>query len=313
MRVGVNKEKLLPLIYLVPLIAFIIVPLIVKQRYVYTLLTEIVIFMIFAISFNILFGFTGIVSIGHAAYFGTAAYISALLVTKLEIHIIISILIVLILSVLLSLCFSGLTLRLKGSYFTLVTMAFAQMIYYGALKWNSLTGGDDGLFGIFPSGFLASRENYYFFTLIIFVLVFAFQHRFVVSPTGKILRAIKENEDRVKMLGYNVIVFKTTSIILSGIIASIAGVLYGCFINFVYPSLLGIDTSSQVLEMVMIGGQGTLEGPLVGAFIIKILSHLLSSQFRQWPIIIGVVFIIVVVFMPNGIVGLLKNKTRENY
>ncbi|WP_019121882.1 branched-chain amino acid ABC transporter permease [Brevibacillus massiliensis] len=273
------------------------------------IMAEILIFGIFAASLNLLVGYTGLVSLGHAAFFGVGAYTSSLVAIHLSANLFVS----LISGLLVSLVAAGIVgffcNRVSGFYFLMLTLAFSQMIYALVYRWGSLTGGDNGLSGV-PKPTLAggvaldSSSSLYFLILILFVLVMAGLRLFVRSPLGQILVGIRENETRMKSMGYNTTFYKNVSFVLAGGIGGIAGALYSYFNGFVSPKDIYWTMSGEVLIMVLIGGAGTLLGPVFGAAFIVILETIISSYTDLWMLIVGTTFILFVIFIPKGIVGL---------
>lgn len=195
------------------------------------------------------------------------------------------------------------TLRVREIYFAMVTLALAQFFWVVAQKWTSLTGGDDGMPRIPTPSFLSERVHFYYFALLFLLLVYLLIRRVVNSPTGKVLIGIRENEGRMAMLGFNVFYYRLFSLSLAGIVSSLAGGFYAIHINFAYPALLDVQNTIDVLMMTIVGGVGTLHGPILGAFLVRILAHFLSSNFRQWIILFGLIYIFIVVFMPLGLFG----------
>lgn len=280
-----------------------IFPYIYSQPYWLSLLITVFIFAAFAISYDLLLGFTGLISFGHSLFFGLGAYGVALLARYTELSFAGIFFFITIMAIIIALIKSGFAMRVRGIYFAMITLAFAQFFWVLTISMSRYTGGGDGLPRVPRLEFLDTRLSFYLFTLAFLVAVYLISRRIINSPTGRILVGIRENEDRMVMLGYNVFKYKFFSLSVSGIIAAYAGAIYVMFINIAFPALLDIQNTIDVLMMTIVGGVGTLHGPIFGAALVRLLSHFLSSHFRQWIIIFGLIYIVIVVFMPRGIFG----------
>ena len=271
--------------------------------------TTLLLFALAAASVNLLVGYTGMMAFGNAAFFGMGAYGSALFTHYiLPDNMIAATLVGAVIGTLSALVLAPFLIRRRGIYFALMTVAFGQVYYFIAYRWSSVTGGEDGfsitrprLFG--PHGLVMEGSTYYYYVLIIFIAVMIFLYFLVRSPFGLSLRAISQNEIRVRYLAINSdqLVFK--ALVLSGMIAGIAGSLYSMSINFAYPLLMDWHQSGDFVMMTILGGAGTLWGPMVGAVIYTLAQNVLSSKTEQWQILIGALFVICVLFFPKGILG----------
>ncbi|MGH2542159.1 MAG: branched-chain amino acid ABC transporter permease, partial [Ardenticatenaceae bacterium] len=240
---------------------------------------DVYILAILAISYNLLFGFSGIVSFGHAAFFGMGAYTVGLLMLHWQWPWWLAILAALLMGVLIALIQGGVGLRIKGLYFALFTLAFAEILFLlaGNRILVDITGAEDGFTFDVPD-FLNMTQNrflFYYLTLAILVLSFLLVRRLMNSPTGRALSAIRDNEERAQMLGYNTFHFKLIAIVVAGILASSAGVLRGLALKGASPNVLGLDFTMTPLLMTIIGGQGTFVGPVIGAFLLRLLEQML--------------------------------------
>jgi branched-chain amino acid transport system permease protein len=308
LRLGRGGRWLLPLVILVLLLAYPAV----MPPYLLSLLTEVLIYGIFAMSLDLLLGYTGLVSFGHAAFFGVGAYAAGIAAVRLSPHMGLTLPLALLAAALAALIIGYLSIRTSGIYFLMLTLAFAQVLYAVAFKWTPVTGGSNGLsgiprpaLGIIPGGNeLSEPWRFYLFTLAVFLLVYFGLRRVVGSPFGHVLVGIRENEARMSAIGYNVTRFKLAAFVLAGVLAGLAGALNTYLNVFVSPALLNWPTSGQVLVMVIIGGAGTLVGPVLGAALVLLLQNLVSSQTERWPMIMGAVFIIFVLVARFGIVGI---------
>lgn len=280
--------------------------------YLLSLLTEILIYGIFAMSLDLILGYTGLVSFGHAAFFGVGAYVAGIAAVRLTPHLGVTLPLALVGAALAALVIGYLSIRSSGIYFLMLTLAFAQVLYAVAFKWTPVTGGSNGLSGIprpalglVPGGGeLADPVRFYFFILVVFLLVYYGLRRVVASPFGHALLGIRENEARMAAIGYDVARFKLAAFVLAGVLAGLAGALNTYLNVFVSPAQLNWPTSGQVLVMVIIGGAGTLVGPVLGAALVLLLQNLVSSQTERWPMIMGGVFIVFVLVARFGLIGI---------
>jgi len=257
---------------------------------------------------NLILGYTGLVSMGHAAFFGTAVYAVAFLTVHYGIG---SFWLVALLgisaAVFMAALFGLFIVHLSGAYFLLITLGLSQLLFSIVWKWRALTGGDDGLPGI-PRpdlGFPLSMGNdtyFYYFVFLIFVGCFWLLYRLTDSPFGHALVGIRENESRMKILGYNPWRYKYVSLIIGGGFGGVAGVLYAYLIGIAYPGDIGLMASVMVLFMVILGSPGTLACPLIGATLLTTMEYIISTFTpERWPLILGVVFVLVSMYFRGGI------------
>jgi branched-chain amino acid transport system permease protein len=281
---------------------------------------EMVIFAIFAMGFNLLLGYTGILSFGHAAYFGLAGYSMGLILIHLKLPILVGMFFGVAISAGTAALIGLLIIRKRGVYFSMLTLAFGQMFFFIASRWRTFTGGEDGLTGIprdtigIPGLFSFSiTENipFYYFVAVIFIIAAFINHRLIHSHFGKVLKTIRENETRAQMVGYNVKLYKLSSFIISATYAGVAGTLYGLFLNYMYPQTLDWIRSGDVVIMTLVGGMGTFLGPIIGAGFVVALRVLISIYAKIeglvfWQLFMGLTFIVFVLFFPKGIRGFFK-------
>ncbi|PWI57559.1 branched-chain amino acid ABC transporter permease [Sulfoacidibacillus thermotolerans] len=284
-----------------------------------SLLEQIFVFGAFAMSYDLLIGYTGIVSFGHAMFFGTGAYAVAIVLSKTggsTVGLLLGFLIAMTISILLSLVVAFLSLRVRHTYFAMVTLAVGQVFFVlaGSQPLRPLTNANDGISVLTPV-WLNSNLAVYYFILIFLAIVTLFLHRFIHSPFGEVLRALRENESRAKALGYRIFHYKTLAFLLSGLIATLAGGMYVVVESFVSTSVYDIGSVSlQVVLMTIVGGVGTLYGGLIGAGIILWLQNELANLAGSYPVFnhaeiaFGVLYVLVVRFLPNGILGTLKGR-----
>jgi branched-chain amino acid transport system permease protein len=291
---------------------FVLLPFLTPYH---SLATEMLIFAIFAVGYDIIFGYAGLLSFGHAIFFGIGAYGTGLVLVRLVPSLFLALVIAIGISLLVSSIIAFLSIRIRGIYFVMITLAFCQMFYFIAFKWKGLTGGDNGFHGVPRTSFgpinLNSEITFYFFILAIFCLSVLLAFRIVRSPFGRVLRALKENEDRARSVGYNTTRFKTIAFMISAFFASLAGGLYAVHSNFVPLDTLSINMSGDVVIMALLGGIGTLYGPILGAMLIVYLKNLLSNWIGNWNLILGAIFIISVLTMRQGVFPVIFSKLKE--
>lgn len=264
---------------------------------------------IFGISYDLLMGYSGIISFGHAMFFGTGAYILGILLKFAHFPLWALVPAVVGAAVLLALLVGMLSLRVKGGYFTMVTLAFAEMLFIlsSATELRPLTGGDEGLHDFPVPAWIsptAQRMTFYYVALVMLILVYVLARRVVNSPTGRVLQAIRENEDRAQAIGYNTFAYKLAVTILAGVLAALAGALNALFFRNATPEVLGVGRTIDALLVTIIGGTGTLLGPVLGAAVVRLLGNYLADWFgSRWPFVFGIVYILLVMFFPYGLIG----------
>jgi branched-chain amino acid transport system ATP-binding protein len=300
---------LMPLLLSVAVLA----PLLGISSYYTHLLMLMVIFGIFAMSLDILMGYGGLPSLGHAAFFGLGAYGVGIAAVKLGLPWWQGLILGLAACAAVGAVFGLVALRTKDLYFMLITLALGQLLWGAANRWGSFTGGFNGLAGIKPpAAWLASTEAFYYVGLALLVLLALAMKRLVDSPFGLALRALSDSESRMQALGYNVWLHKYATFIITGVLAGIAGALNALYNGFVSPRDLSISMSAECILMVILGGTRTLWGPLIGAIVVVTLRNVLSIYFDDWLIVLGAIFIAVVLFAPDGIIGRLQWRSDES-
>ena len=263
---------------------------------------------------DLLLGYTGLPSLGQAAYFGVGAYAVAILTTRYEFGFFPTVVLAILLSAAVAAIFGLIAIRAKGVYFLMLTLALAMVVWGLAWRWTSLTDGDNGISGI-PRpelGFdLGNYINLFYFVLFVFVLCLVALYILVNSPFGRSLVGIREREERMRMLGYNVWLHKYLAFIFAGIFAGIAGVLWAFCKNFVSPDDLFIDVSVEALLMVALGGPATLVGATIGAGVIVFLRNYVSIYYSGWPYILGAMYIFTILYLPEGLMGITRRLRRR--
>lgn len=306
--------KKIPIKGTVLFLIMVFIPFFFSLYYV-NILSEILILSVFAVSLNILVGQTGMVSLGHAAFFGAGAYATGIAAVHVSTNTFLTIGIGLLFAFLLALIIGLLSTKAHGFYFLMLTLACSQIFYSIVYQWTAVTGGSNGLSGVSPIDLfanisLSNQVFIYYFILAVFTILLFLLSRFLHSPLGAVFIGIKENEERMKSIGYNTALLKNISFLIAGTIGGLAGSLYVIFNGFISPADVYWTASGSVLIMVLIGGVGTLWGPVIGAAFIVILETLISSYTENWMMIIGAAFILFVVFAPNGIVGIFNSVKR---
>ena len=290
------------------------VPLFASEFWV-TLLTQIMIFGLLALSTDLLLGHTGLFSLCHAAFFAVSAYTVAILQVRYGFVTATAAPLGILAGTALSLLFAS-AVRTRGVYFILITLAFGYIVWGVAYRWASFTGGDNGVTGVpFPAlGSLrvTSATAYYFVVLGVVLIVAAAYRVLVTSPFGLTLRGIKSSESRMRSMGYNVTQHLYVAFVLSGLIASIAGVLYVYFNRFVNPTAGSFPVSVEAVLMAIVGGTGTILGPFLGSGIILVLRNWVSGYFHYYTAVLGIVFIVTVLWAPQGIMGLIARWRSGN-
>lgn len=293
--------------FLIPILLIIIlVPLSGSRFYVF-LGTDILIFALFAVSLNLLLGYTGLVSFGQAAYFGIGAYTCALLMKKASVAFPIAFVAAGVFGAVAAMIIGFFCIRLIKIYFAMLTLAFSQIVWAIVFKWNSLTGGDTGFIGIpFPQH-LDSKTRFYYFTLVVVVFSLFVLRKMVHSPFGRILTTIRENPERTEFIGINVKLFQLVAFMISGFFSAISGALFGIFNHSIFPDLIFWPASAEVLIMTILGGIYSFFGPAVGAAVLLYLRMQVASYTEYWPLILGTILAVLIFFFPGGIVGSLQS------
>jgi branched-chain amino acid transport system permease protein len=294
------------------LLFFIIFPFIVPYK---ALATQIIIWGLFALGFNVCLGYTGMLSFGHAAYFGVGAYTTGIVLIRLWENIWFALFAGLVMGGLLALLLGYLCIKRKGIYFAMLTLAFAQLVYFVAFQWVDLTGGDNGLRNI-PAVPLSlfgltidihTPIRFYFFVLFFVFLSLLALNRILQSPFGHVLQAVRENEQRARSCGYEATNVRWLAFIISGAISGLSGSLYALYLHFVGIETLYYSTSGQVIMMTLLGGMGSFIGPFIGAGVFLFLEDVLSIITPNWMIFLGVIFVLCVLFFPSGIWGTIRD------
>ncbi len=281
--------------------------------------TEILIFGLFAMSLNVLLGFTGMPSIGHAAYFGAGGYAAALMARNFDV----SLLVGLAVGIAVALVFAALTgifvIRANGVYFIMLTLALAELFRSAVERLRGLTGGDEGVSGIPPGRLFGDYtiaatgqpRVLYFYVLAVFLVAYLLLERLRDSPFGRSLVGIRENSARMRALGYPVDRYRYAAFLIGAGLAGLAGALYVQFTRFISPDLVGFGMSALAIMMVILGGTYTLYGPLVGAAAVILVREEMTTRFDHWEIALGLAFMTIIYLMPRGIGGLMRDAANR--
>jgi branched-chain amino acid transport system permease protein len=273
-----------------------------------------------AMALNFLLGFTGVLSFGHAAYFGLGSYGAAMAIKYFAPSTALAILVGVVVGTLAAAVIGALIVKLRGVYFAMVTIAFGQVFYFVAFRWNSVTGGDDGLTGWHRQplqlGFgsvdiLGNDKAFYYLVLLLFAASVAIMAVLLRSPLGRTLIAIRENERRARFLGIPVEQHIWLAFVISCLFASMAGTLYALLSNFTDPRSLHWTLSGNFVIMAVLGGMRSFWGPLIGAAVFVVLQDYVSSHTQNWMSVIGLFFVLVVTFFPRGVLGIVKRKVAS--
>ena len=284
------------------------------SRYYTFLANDIVIWALFATSLNLLLGSTGLVSFGHAAYFGIGAYACAILTKNHELPFLVGLAAAPILAGAFAALFGFFCVRLTRIYFAMLTLAFAQIVWAICFKWNEVTGGEQGLPSVpYPDmdwmnalpllAGLRVGEKYYLVALVVVAMCFALLRMIVHSPFGRMLTVIRENPERAEFIGVNVRRYELAAFVLAGAFAGVAGALFGIFNRGVFPDFAYWSKSAEVLIMTILGGMGHFWGPAVGAAALLWLHQQITAYTQFWPFILGTILIVLLFAFPGGIVG----------
>jgi branched-chain amino acid transport system permease protein len=282
--------------------------------------TQAVVLALTAMGLNFLLGFTGVLSFGHAAYFGLGAYGVGMTIRYLVPSTPLGILIGVAVGTAAAAVIGALIIRLRGVYFAMVTIAFAQVFYFIAFRWNKVTGGDDGLIswtrqpldlGFMRVDILHNAIAFYYLVLFLFALSAGIMALLLRSPFGRTLLAIRENERRARFLGIPVELHMWLSFVISCLFASLGGTLYALLNNFVDPRALYWSMSGNFVIMAVLGGMRSFWGPLIGAVIFVVLQDYVSSATENWQSYLGLFFVLVVLFFPRGLLGVLRRRASQ--
>jgi branched-chain amino acid transport system permease protein len=289
----------------VALLGLAAVPLWMPGTYYVNIATQILFYAIFALGVNVLAGYAGLVSLGHAGLFGIAAYAAAKSLTGGHGHVTV-VALALAVTLLASAVFAVLALRGTGLGFVMITVALGQIVWGVAYRWISITNGDNGITITSrpaPLGLsLASPQGFYWATFVVFLVAVGSMAVFVASPFGASVRGTRDQPRRMSALGYHVWMIRLLAFLFSGFWSGVAGLLYLYYNEFVSPQAVALTASAEALLMVISGGTATLLGPIAGAALVVVMKNVASAYIERWNFVLGAIFVVIVVFMPEGLV-----------
>lgn len=303
------SQKKAPYLVIAALFALgVLMPFVIK-KYHLNMLTEIIVFALYAVSYNLLLGYAGLLSFGHAMFFGMGAFTVAVALIHIPgISLWSAVLMALLMTTAVGFVTGGFLLRHKGAYFALLTLAFNSLFYAVATKWHKITGGDDGLSITRPDlhlGFATVKmsvlANFYYVTLAVIGAAIVFCWYFTKTAMGQTVLLMRENEERMKFLGYNTNISRLILFTFTGALAGLAGAFYTLHFQFVSQTAISVDMTTTVLLMTFVGGTGTFWGPILGAFVYIIVQNYLSDVTDRWPLFMGLIFILMVLLIPGGL------------
>jgi len=309
---GISPGKKGVVLFIVGLVILCCLPLGLSPYYL-SLLMQILVYAIFAMSFDLLLGYLGMLSFWQHAFWGTGAYILGIISFKaLTGNFWMILIFVIIMGLILPSIIGLLVMRTAGIYFAFVNFAIASLLFSASFKLRSITGGEDGIGGIPRPLGLDGLQFYFFIILPFFVVCFLLIHWITHSRYGKVIIGIRENPLRMQALGYNIWLYKYSLYIFAGFFGTIAGFLFACYNRFVSPEDYALGVSGMALLMVLIGGRESQIGSIVGAIIIIALFQFVSTLTQYWLLIVGIVFVLVVLFAKEGFIGYVKKRWRQN-
>lgn len=310
LRLGMRGWKLWTL--LASVIVAVIIPHLLPMYYI-LLLDLFLIGALFALSYNILLGYTGLLSFNHAAYFGVGAYATALLMKNLGIHYFIAIPLSMAITGVIAAIIGYFCSRVVTMSFAILTLAFGELLFVIASKWYTFTGGDDGIQSVYPPGIIDSSAGFYYFTLIVVVLGTLAIWRILNSPFGYALQCIRDNRQRSQSIGINIRRYQWMVFIVSGVFAGLAGSIFVTFNWSVAPTDLGLAKGGEPIVMTIVGGQHVFGGPIIGAAIFTFFQFFIGKITIYWALVIGIVLALVVRFLPGGIGGFIHQRMAARH
>jgi len=305
------------LIFVLILLVLIVLPFFVDLFY-QTFLTELFVWTLFAISFDLIFGYTGLLSFGQALFFGLGSYTVTILMRQFGFNTELSLLLSIVIPMIFAWFVGYFSVKLTGIHFVIITIIFAIIGNIIGDTWTSFTGGSDGLtfsprpfrLGLFQINLMDIKGNYYF-VLGVVAISYLFLRRMVQSPLGKVFISIRENEERAKLIGYNVQRYKLIAFIIAGGLSGLAGGLYSLTLKYAAASYLHWSVSGHAVVYTIVGGMGTLIGPAIGAGIVMSLEHYLINFLQATDLVVGIALVFMVLVAPKGLVGLIQSKLKR--
>lgn len=284
---------------------------IVGSAYLIDLVTEIMILALFALSLNVIIGYSGNVSFGHAAYFAVGGYVNAILLTTYGWPLLPSFIVAVLVTTAFAALVAYFCTRLTDIYFAMLTLAFSMLVWAVVFKWRSVTNGDDGFVGVTVPAMIAEREAFFYFTLVIVTLSVGALWVITHSAFGRTLVAVRENIGRAGFVGVHTRRMRWQAFVVAGFFAAIAGAMYGMFQRGMYVENAFWLQSAQVLIMTLLGGIYSFFGPLIGAAVLFMLERLTNEYTEYWPTVLGGVLLVILLFLPDGLAGLSRRLFGE--
>ena len=294
-------------------IALLALPLALSEFWIFIAI-EVLAFALYAVSFNVLLGYGGMLSFGHAAFFGVGGYAAAIFVKQAGLPAGLAFALLPLVALAVSAVFAAVigffSVRRSGIYFAMLTFAFQMLLYTIALKASGLTGGDDGMTGLRPPGLLAQPFYYYYFALALVAPALYLLYRLVSSPFGYTLRALRANPRRVQYIGVDVRAHQLATFVITGAFAGLSGGVFALSVGNVFPGWLNWTASATPIVMAVLGGVHTFLGPALGAAVYVVLEVLISGRTEYWPLAMGAIILGLVLLMPTGLTGLRQRKSH---
>jgi branched-chain amino acid transport system permease protein len=292
------------------LILLCVAPVALSEFYL-TVLCEALVMSMLALSFNLLFGYMGQLSFGQAAFYGLGGYAVAMLMTKAHLNFWLSLVAGVLLAAIVGAIVGYFCVRLRGIYFAVLTLAFGQLIFFIVFKWHNFTGGDDGIQGVFPPEYMKSPVIYYYFLLAVFLGSSYGLWRLVNSPFGQIVKGMRENDTRTEFLGINLARYQLIAFVFAAALAGLAGAVWVPFYRSVAPSYLTWIKSGEPVMAAILGGPSLFFGPVLGMFIMTFFHTWVLGFTVYWPVVMGAMILLIIFFLPGGILGYLQEKVKE--
>jgi branched-chain amino acid transport system permease protein len=286
---------------------FLMLPLVIPDGWL-SLVMEVLILALAATGLNLMLGYAGMISFGAAGLYAVGAYTTALILINTKLPFALAFVAGPIFTVVIAIVIGWFCVRLTNVYFALLTLAFAQIIYTILFGWYSVTHGDNGIVDIPIPDILKSVDYYYYFIFIIVAICIVAMWTIIKSPFGKTLQAIRENPQRAASIGVNVRLYQLSTFVMSGFFLGIAGSLFCCFNRNVFPNYAHWSKSTEMLVVCVIGGVSNFFGPVAGSVIYLFLDKIITSYTQHWPLVLGIIIILLVLFLPGGIMGFLGEK-----
>jgi branched-chain amino acid transport system permease protein len=292
------------------ILLFLAAPAVLSEFYL-TVLCEALVMAMLALSFNLLFGYMGQMSFGQAAFYGLGGYAVAMLMVKWQFNFWLSIAAGVVLAAIAGLIVGYFCVRLRGIYFAVLTLAFGQLIWTIVFKWHDVTGGDDGIQGVFPPDFLKSPSAYYYLILVVFLVSSWVIWKIIHSPFGHTIKAMRENSERTEFLGINIARYQLIAFVIAAALAGLAGAVWVPFYRSVAPSYLTWIKSGEPVMAAILGGPSVFLGPVLGTFVMTFFHAWVLGFTVYWPVVMGALILFIIFFLPGGILGFAIETLKE--